>query len=220
MSDVIVEVLERQRVLPVLTVGDADILPPLVEALIAAGVCALEITLRTAEALDHIRYVVQHHPQVWVGAGTVLSAHQWQAAEQAGARFFVSPCTTPALVACAQASAGFWLPGVQTASEIALARDQGFRLQKFFPAEAAGGARALASLAPVFPDVRFCPTGGVDARNWRDYLALAAVPFVAGSWLTPASLVATGDWAAITARVRAVCGPEYTLPETQPAGRE
>lgn len=206
-KSIITEVLERQRVLPVLTVGDADILPPLMEALIAAGVRALEITLRTPEALDHIHYVATQHPQLLVGAGTVLTAEQWQAAEHVGARFFVSPCATPALFEHACAASALWLPGAQTPSEIAVAREHGFRLQKFFPAEAAGGVRTLASLAPVFPDVRFCPTGGVDGSNWQDYLALAAVPFVAGSWLTPATLVATGDWAAITARARAAIGP-------------
>ncbi len=207
--DQLTALLQRQRVLPVLTVGDADILPPLIDTLSAAGVRVVEVTLRTDEALEHIRWITAHHPQLLVGAGTVLESAQWDAAERAGARFFVSPCATPALFERAHASTGVWLPGVQTPSEIALAREHGFRLQKFFPAEAAGGVRALASLAPVFPDIRFCPTGGVDSSNWRDYLALSAVPFVAGSWLTPATLVATGDWPGIAARVAAVLGGEF-----------
>jgi len=195
-----------QRVVPVLTIGDADILPPLIEALRSGGATCIEVTLRTIEAIEHIHWIVRHHPDLCVGAGTVLNPGQWKAAADAGAQFIVSPCATPALYGTAATSALPWLPGVQTASEIAVALESGHRTLKFFPAEPAGGTRMLSALAPVFPQARFCPTGGVDGGNYEDYLALNAVSWVAGSWLTPAALVATGQWEAITQRVRDGCG--------------
>lgn len=195
-----------QRVVPVLTVGDFEILPPLIEALQAGGANCIELTLRTAEAIDHIRWIAQHHPSVCIGAGTVLNRGQWDAAADAGAQFMVSPCATPALYEKASTSPLPWLPGVQTASEVAFALESGHRTLKFFPAEPAGGTLVLASLAPVFPQARFCPTGGVGAGNYEDYLALTSVSWVAGSWLTPAALVATGQWEAVAGRVRDVCG--------------
>jgi 2-dehydro-3-deoxyphosphogluconate aldolase/(4S)-4-hydroxy-2-oxoglutarate aldolase len=195
-----------QRVVPVVTIGDADILPPLIEALRSGGATCIEVTLRTIEAIEHIRWIAHHHPDLCVGAGTVLNGGQWDAAADAGAQFIVSPCATPALYDKAAASTLPWLPGVQTASEIAQALESGHRTLKFFPAEPAGGTRTLSALAPVFPQVRFCPTGGVDGGNCEDYLALTSVSWVAGSWLTPAALVATGQWETIAARVRAGCG--------------
>lgn len=202
----------RQQVVPVLTIGDADILPGLIGALRDGGATCIEITLRTPTAIDHLRRIVGEHPDLCVGAGTVLDARQWDAAERAGAHFMVSPCATPGLFARARESALPWLPGVQTASEVAVALEQGYRLLKFFPAEAAGGVRMLASLAPVFREARFCPTGGVDASNFADYLELASVAWIAGSWLTPPALVAAGAWSAISERVRAVvtCAPDST----------
>lgn len=200
-------IARAQRVVPVLTVADVDILEPLIAALRNGGARCIEITLRTADAIEQLRWISSHHPDLCVGAGTVLNAGQWQAAEAAGAQFIVSPCTTPGLFACAANSALPWLPGVQTAGEIAVALESGYRTLKFFPAEPAGGTRTLASLAPVFPEVRFCPTGGIDAANWTDYLALQSVSWVAGSWLTPPGLVATSQWEAIAGRVRAACGP-------------
>jgi len=207
------QLARAQRVVPVLTIGDAEILAPLIGALGAGGATCIEITLRTADAVPHIRWIRTHHPELCVGAGTVLDAAQWDAAEAAGAQFMVSPCATPALYARASRSTLPWLPGVQTASEIALALEAGYRTLKFFPAEPAGGVRMLANLAPVFPHARFCPTGGIDAGNYHDYLALASVSWVAGSWLTPAALVATGQWQAIADRVGAVCTPTGQDPD-------
>ena len=194
-----------QRVVPVLTIGDPDILPPLIAALARGGATCIEVTLRTPEACDHIRWIRAHHPALCVGAGTVLNGAQWDAAEAAGAQFVISPGTTPTLFARAAQSPLPWLPGVQTASEIATALDAGYRTLKFFPAEPAGGTATLASLAPVFPEARFCPTGGITAANCADYLALAAVCWVAGTWLTPAAHVVTGHWQAISDQVRAYC---------------
>jgi 2-dehydro-3-deoxyphosphogluconate aldolase / (4S)-4-hydroxy-2-oxoglutarate aldolase len=194
-----------QRVVPVLTVGDVDVLPPLIEALQRGGATCIEMTLRTAEGIEHIRWIASHHPDLCVGAGTVLSAGAWDAAADAGAQFIVSPCATPALYAKAQTSSLPWLPGVQTASEIAVALESGHRTLRFFPAVAAGGAELLAGLAPVFPEARFCPTGGVDGSNCDDFLALPSVSWVAGSWLTPDALVTSGQWQAIADGVRAVC---------------
>jgi 2-dehydro-3-deoxyphosphogluconate aldolase / (4S)-4-hydroxy-2-oxoglutarate aldolase len=194
-----------QCVVPVLTVRDADVLPPLIDALQQGGAICIEVTLRTAEAIEHIRWIAKRYPDLCVGAGTVLSAEAWDAAADAGAQFIVSPCATPALYAKAQMSSLPWLPGVQTASEIAVAIESGHRTLKFFPAVPAGGVELLASYAPVFPEARFCPTGGVDASNCDDFLALPSVSWVAGSWLTPAALVASGQWGAIADRVRAAC---------------
>ena len=206
MTDVTATPFDRiaraQRVVPVLTIGDPDILPPVIDALVRGGIRCLEVTLRTADATDHIRWIRTHHPALWVGAGTVLGAAQWDAAATAGAQFIVSPCATPALLQQARSSPLPWLPGAQTPSEIAALLESGYRTIKFFPAESAGGATALASLAPVFPAARFCPTGGVDAGNFEQYLALSAVSWVAGSWLTPAALVATARWPDIEARTR------------------
>ncbi len=198
-------IARAQQVVPVLTIADVDILAPLMVALRTGGARCIEITLRTADAIEHIRWIRTHHPDLCVGAGTVLNAGQWQAAAAAGAQFIVSPCSTPSLYACAVDSELPWLPGVQTPGEIAVALESGYRTLKFFPAEPAGGTRTLASLAPVFPQARFCPTGGIDASNCTDYLALPSVSWVAGSWLTPAGLVATSQWQAIASRVRAAC---------------
>lgn len=224
-NDAIGTVLDRlaraQRVVPVLAIGDAEILPPLVDALRAGGVACIEVLLRAPDAIEHIRWIATHYPELCVGAGSVLSAAQWDAAETAGARFMVSPGATPALYARAADSPLPWLPGVQTPSEIAVALDAGYRILRFVPAEPAGGVRTLAAIAPMFPHARFCPTGGIDAGNCEDYLALPAVCWVAGSWLAPPALVATGRWQAITDRVRAACSaPAYPADATARVPRQ
>lgn len=196
MSEIgtIAELPSLGRVIAVVTVDKPADAVPLAAALCAGGVRAIEVTLRTAAGLAAIERIAKGCDAATVGAGTVRAAADFAAARGAGARFAVSPGFTPALAAAAAATALPWLPGVATASEILLAREAGCSLLKFFPAEAAGGVRALRAFAAVFPEVRFCPTGGVSAENLRAYLELPNVACVGGTWLAPPALVAARQW--------------------------
>ena len=189
-------------VVPVLVVRNAARAAPLAQALVAGGLPALEVTLRTPAALDAIRAMADV-PGGVVGAGTLLTPADVRAAKAAGARFGVSPGATPALLAACEDVGLPILPGAATATEVMALLERGYRVQKFFPAEVAGGAGALRALGGPLPQVRFCPTGGVSLTNAPGYLALANVLCVGGSWLAPEALVAAGDWAAITALARA-----------------
>lgn len=179
---------------------------PMARALVAGGVRAIEITLRTPVALDAMRAIAAEVAGAEVGAGTVLSPADLAAAEQAGARFAVSPGATDALVAAATHSALPWLPGVATASEAMALAEHGHRFLKLFPAEAAGGIALLRGLHGPLPGLRFCPTGGITPASAPDYLALPNVACVGGSWLAPAALLATGDWPAIERLARVAAG--------------
>jgi 2-dehydro-3-deoxyphosphogluconate aldolase/(4S)-4-hydroxy-2-oxoglutarate aldolase len=166
--------------------------------LVAGGLPALEVTLRTAGALDAIRAMADVEGGV-VGAGTLLTPDDVKAAKAAGAKFGVSPGATPKLLdACAEYELPL-LPGAATATEVMTLLELGYTVQKFFPAEAAGGAPALKSIGGPIPQVRFCPTGGISLKNARDYLGLPNVMCVGGSWVAPPAMVAAGDWAGITA---------------------
>jgi 2-dehydro-3-deoxyphosphogluconate aldolase / (4S)-4-hydroxy-2-oxoglutarate aldolase len=191
------DVLGKQGVVAVVTIERASDALPLADALCAGGVRVIEITLRSAAACAAIETIAKARPDAIVGAGTVRDARTLCAARDAGARFVVSPGFTPALHAAAVAAALPWLPGVATASEILLAQEAGHALLKFFPAEAAGGPRTLRAFASVFPEVGFCPTGGVTAENVRGYLELPNVVCVGGTWLAPAALIATREWSKI-----------------------
>jgi 2-dehydro-3-deoxyphosphogluconate aldolase/(4S)-4-hydroxy-2-oxoglutarate aldolase len=191
--------LRAGPVIAVVTLERAEDARPLAAALAAGGVRVLEVTLRTPAALAAIEAIATHSPEVTVGAGTVLGPRDFAAAADAGARFAVSPAFTARLAAAAQASPLPWLPGVATPSEVIAALDAGYENLKFFPAEAAGGPAALRALGAVFPSVRFCPTGGIDAGNAAGYLALGNVACVAGSWLAPAKVLARRDWRAVEA---------------------
>lgn len=175
-------VMMLSPVIPVLVIEDAAHAVPIAEALVAGGLRALEVTLRTAAALDVIREMRQV-PGAVVGAGTVLEPRQLEAALDAGAEFIVAPGLTEPLAKAAIASGTAFLPGVANAGDIMRALDLGLDRFKFFPAEAAGGIKALKSLAGPFGGVRFCPTGGITASSAPDWLALAAVLCVGGSWL-------------------------------------
>jgi 2-dehydro-3-deoxyphosphogluconate aldolase / (4S)-4-hydroxy-2-oxoglutarate aldolase len=175
---------------------------PLARALVAGGIRAIEITLRTPAALDAIRAVAAEVEDAIAGAGTVLTAADLRAAEDAGAKFAVSPGTSPALLAAMEKSTLPFLPGSASASEALALFERGYRLQKFFPAEPAGGVGYLRALGGPLPEVGFCPTGGVRAANAAQYLALPNVVCVGGSWLSPADLVLTRNWPAITALAR------------------
>jgi len=191
------EILEKQRVVAVVTIERVADALPLADALCAGGVSVIEITLRSDAACPAIETIAKARPDAIVGAGTVCDARSLRAARDAGARFVVSPGFTPALHAAAVAAALPWLPGVATASEILLAQEAGHALLKFFPAEAAGGPRALCAFAAVFPEIGFCPTGGVTADNVRGYLELPNVVCVGGTWLAPPALTAAQQWSKI-----------------------
>jgi 2-dehydro-3-deoxyphosphogluconate aldolase/(4S)-4-hydroxy-2-oxoglutarate aldolase len=183
-------------VIPVIVIENARSAVPLGQALLRGGLCVIEVTLRTAAALDALRALSQL-PGAIVGAGTVLSAAQYDDAIAAGARFVVSPGLTASLRRVAANRSVPLLPGVATASDVMRAREAGFRLLKLFPAEAIGGVATLKAFASVFPDVRFCPTGGISAHTAAQYLAQENVACVGGSWLTPADAIAAGDWSRI-----------------------
>lgn len=190
-------------VMPVIVLDRTQDALPLARALVAGGVRLLEVTLRSPAALPGIEAIARELPAAVVGAGTVLSGADARAARAAGARFAVSPGYSPALGAACRDLGLPLLPGVATASEVMQARGDGHALLKFFPAAAAGGLEMLRALAGPFPDVAFCPTGGITAANAPDYLALPNVALVGGSWLAPPAAVAAGDWDRITALARA-----------------
>ncbi len=186
-------------VIPVIVIDDADSAVPLARALVAGGVRVLEITLRTPAALDAVRRIAREVPEAIVGVGTITEASHFGAAVAAGARFGVSPGFTPALAAAAHASGLPLLPGVMTPSDVIAARAAGFLALKLFPAQQAGGVRVLSALQGPFPDVMFCPTGGITRETAGEFLALPNVGCVGGSWLTPRHLVAARAWDNITA---------------------
>ena len=196
------EILELGPVLPVLTIANSEDAAPLAEALKAGGLRALEITLRTSEALAAIRAVVRIDAVI-AGAGTVLGAEGVRQAAEAGARFVVSPGLSDAVAAACRDAAMPYLPGVATATDIMRALDLGLTAMKFFPAEPAGGIAALRALAGPFPTVRFCPTGGLGPDNFTDYLVLPNVVTVGGSWPAPEALIRKHAWAKITERAAA-----------------
>jgi 2-dehydro-3-deoxyphosphogluconate aldolase / (4S)-4-hydroxy-2-oxoglutarate aldolase len=196
------EILRAARVIPVITIEREDDAVPLARALVAGGVFALEITLRTPAAPAAARAIAGAVPQAIIGIGTVLTPQDLDSARNLGARFAVSPGATPELLDAAASGDLPFVPGVQTASEIMAALTRGFDVVKFFPAVPAGGIAALKSLAGPFPQVRFCPTGGIGEENALDWLKLPNVASVGGSWLTPAADIRAGNWDAITARAR------------------
>ena len=188
-------------IVPVLVVNDAAHARPLAEALVAGGLPALEVTLRTPAALDAIAEMAKV-PGGVVGAGTLITPEDVTAAKAAGATFGVSPGATDELVAACEAEGLPLLPGAATASEVMALLARGYDMMKFFPAEASGGAPALKAIGAPLPQVSFCPTGGVSPENAVSYLSLPNVICASGSWVAPSNLVATGDWAAIEGLAR------------------
>ncbi|HWD59922.1 MAG TPA: bifunctional 4-hydroxy-2-oxoglutarate aldolase/2-dehydro-3-deoxy-phosphogluconate aldolase [Stellaceae bacterium] len=184
-------------VIPVLSIERARDAVLLARALFEGGLHAVEVTFRTEAAAAAIAAIAAELPQVTVGAGTLLRAGDVAAAVAAGAKFLVSPGTTPELAGAALATELPYLPGVATPSEIMAARALGVCVMKVFPAVALGGVAFLRALAPVFPGIAFCPTGGIDETSAADYLALANVPMIGGSWMAPRDAIAAGDWGRI-----------------------
>jgi len=190
------EICHLAPVVPVLIVEDVARAVPLAKALVEGGLPALEVTLRTDVALEAIAEMAQVDGGV-VGAGTLLTPDDVEAAKKAGALFGVSPGATDAVLDAAEANELPLLPGAATASEVMRLLERGFTVQKFFPAEASGGAPALKAFSSPLPQVQFCPTGGVSLSNVDAYLSLPNTICVGGSWVAPAKLVNDGDWTAI-----------------------
>ena len=198
----VLELMRIGPVIPVIVIDHIAHAVPLAQALVAGGVRVLEVTLRTPVALQAIRAIASEVDGAVVGVGTITRAQDFVQSIEAGAVFGVSPGLTPELVAGARDSGLPLLPGVMTPSDVIAARAAGFTEMKLFPAQQAGGIGMLKALGGPFPDVTFCPTGGVSAATAADFLALPNVACVGGSWLTPADAVAAGDWDRITTLAR------------------
>lgn len=200
--DLLRPVLTRAPVVPVLVIDDAKSAVPLARALVAGGLTALEVTLRTPAALEAIKAIADEVEGADIGAGTVLTPGQLEACVKAGAKFLVSPGCAPDLLDAAKDSPAPLLPGVATASEAMQIMERGYTHMKFFPAEQAGGAPYLKALSSPLADLRFCPTGGVSLKNAADYLSLPNVVCVGGSWVAPKQAVVDGDWETIETLAR------------------
>lgn len=199
------EIFAAGPVVPVLVIKDVESAVPLAKALIAGGIKVLEVTLRTPVALDVIRKIADEVPEAIIGAGTVTNAQQLKQVVDAGAKFAISPGLTEALL---EAGKGYdipLIPGISSISDLMTAKDAGYDHLKFFPAEASGGVKALKSIGGPFPDVTFCPTGGIGPANYNDYLSLSNVACVGGSWVSPDAAIESGDWDAITQLAKEAC---------------
>lgn len=192
------EVLSLGPVVPVIVIEDIKDAVPLAKALVAGGVKVLEVTLRTACGLDAIKKIIAEVPEAVVGAGTVTSVAQLKEVTAAGVEFIITPGCTPEILKAAVAGTVPVIPGVATITELMTAKEAGLTAFKFFPAEINGGIGALKAFAGPIPDAKFCPTGGINLKNYRDYLALNNVLCVGGSWFVPTDVIAKGDFAAIT----------------------
>ncbi|ACS85922.1 bifunctional 4-hydroxy-2-oxoglutarate aldolase/2-dehydro-3-deoxy-phosphogluconate aldolase [Musicola paradisiaca] len=200
-------ILTAGPVVPVIVINKLEHAVPMAKALVAGGVRVLELTLRTDCAVEAIRLIANEVPDAIVGAGTVLNPQQLAEVTDAGAQFAISPGLTEPLLKAAVAGTIPLIPGISTVSELMLGLDYGLNEFKFFPAEANGGVKALQAIAGPFGKVRFCPTGGITPKNYRDYLALKSVLCVGGSWLVPTDALESGEYARITDLAReAVAG--------------
>ncbi len=198
----IVDIMRNGPLIPVLTIEDVAHAVPLATALVAGGIRVLEITLRTAAALDATAMIARQVEGAIVGVGTVTRMQDFHSALEAGAKFAVSPGFTPQLADGARATGMPFLPGVMTPSDVIAARTAGFHELKLFPAQQCGGIGMLKALAAPFPDVTFCPTGGITLETAQEFLALRNVACVGGSWVAPPAAVANGDWDAIVELAR------------------
>ncbi len=195
-------ILRLSRVIPVVTIDDTRYALPLAKALVDGGINVIEVTLRTPTALEAVKLICETYPDTIVGVGTVTETIQIPQAKAAGAKFVVSPGFTQALAGEAIKAGLPFLPGACTPSEIMAAREVGFHYLKFFPAEQAGGVPMLRSFAPMFPDIKFFPTGGINRQNMNAYLALPNVIAVGGSWLVNPALIKSKDWQTIASLAR------------------
>lgn len=192
------DVLRAGPVVPVIVINEIAQAVPLAKALVAGGIKVLEVTLRSEVAVDAIRRISEELPEAMIGAGTVITPEDLQAVTEAGAVFAISPGMTPSLLAAANQGPISLIPGISTASELMSGMAMGYNEFKFFPAEAAGGVQMLKSLGGPFPQITFCPTGGISLKNYKEYLGLANVACVGGSWIVPTDAIQQGDWQRIT----------------------
>ncbi|MES2019325.1 MAG: bifunctional 4-hydroxy-2-oxoglutarate aldolase/2-dehydro-3-deoxy-phosphogluconate aldolase [Pseudomonadota bacterium] len=202
MTITLLDIMRSASVIPVIAIDDPEHAVPLAKALVAGGICVLEVTLRTKHGLAAIRAMTQV-PGAIVGVGTLTQPEEFAAARDAGAVFGVSPGLTPALIEASKKSGLALLPGVMTPSEVMVAREAGFRQLKLFPAVPAGGVGMLNAIGGPLPDVTFCPTGGISIETAPQFLACKNVACVGGSWLTPKDAIMAGNWAHITELARA-----------------
>jgi len=198
--------LGNTQVIPVVTLARVEHAVPLARALAAGGLPAVEVTLRSAVALDAIAAIVRDVPEAAVGAGSLRTPAQIIEAQAAGAQFGVSPGHTARLLDTAEAGGFPYMPGAASASEAMALHERGYDLIKLFPAGPLGGPAALRALAAPLPEIEFCPTGGVGPDNLADYLACPNVACVGGSWIAPPDLLAAEDWVEIEARARRAAG--------------
>ncbi|MCK9502780.1 MAG: bifunctional 4-hydroxy-2-oxoglutarate aldolase/2-dehydro-3-deoxy-phosphogluconate aldolase [Porticoccaceae bacterium] len=205
MNDKGRQILQQAPAVPVISIHDLATAVPLAQALVAGGIPVLEVTLRTPCGLDAIARIKAEVEGAIVGAGTVLSEFDLDNALNAGSEFVITPGLTPPLLSAGAGCGVPFIPGIATASELMNCVAAGLDTVKFFPAEACGGVNALKALNGPFPDVRFCPTGGISPGNLGDYLAVPAVLTVGGSWLIPDKLVAAANWAGITRLAQETC---------------
>lgn len=192
-------IFKSATVIPVLTIDRVEDAVPLARALVAGGVRVLEVTLRTPVAVEAAKAMIAEVPDAVVGIGTILNGDDLARAKALGAKFGISPGATPELLKAAAAGDLPFAPGIATASELMQALAHGFDLVKFFPAEQAGGIKALRALAGPFPHIRVCPTGGIGEANAATWLADPNVVAVGGSWICPTADIRSGNWAGITA---------------------
>lgn len=192
------EIFAAGPVVPVLVINDVEKAVPLAKALMEGGIKVLEVTLRTPAAIDVIKRIADEVPDSLIGAGTVTNAQQLKAVVEAGAKFAISPGMTADLLKAGMDAEIPLIPGISSTSDLMKGKDAGYTHMKFFPAEASGGVKAIKSISGPFPDVTFCPTGGIGPNNYNDYLALNNVKCVGGSWLAPDDAIESGDWARIT----------------------
>jgi 2-dehydro-3-deoxyphosphogluconate aldolase/(4S)-4-hydroxy-2-oxoglutarate aldolase len=213
-----VSILDVSPVVPVVVIDNPDTAVQLARALVTGGIGIIEVTLRSPAALDAIRAIAELVPQILVGAGTVCNGTDARAAVRAGAQFLVSPGSTERLLDALEDSAVPFLAGTATPSDMLRILERGLTEAKLFPATVVGGTGLLAAVYGPLPQLRFCATGGITAATAPDYLALPNVGCVGGTWLAPPAALATGDWAAITARARRAAGLRETpLTQFQPA---
>ncbi|MEJ6080650.1 bifunctional 4-hydroxy-2-oxoglutarate aldolase/2-dehydro-3-deoxy-phosphogluconate aldolase [Vibrio sp. 1-Bac 57] len=192
------QVFACSPVVPVMVINNVADAVPMAKALAAGGISVFEVTLRTEAAVEAIRAIATAMPEAMIGAGTVINTQQYDAAVAAGAKFVISPGYSISLLEYAKTGIAPLIPGVSTPSEIITALELGYDHLKFFPAEANGGAAALKAIAAPLPQVRFCPTGGINPGNVADYMALNCVATVGGSWMIPNDAIESGDWAKVT----------------------
>jgi 2-dehydro-3-deoxyphosphogluconate aldolase/(4S)-4-hydroxy-2-oxoglutarate aldolase len=202
MANDIADIMTISPVIPVIVIEHPEQALPLATALVEGGLKVLEVTLRTGHGLPAIREIASALPEAFVGAGTVTEAEQIDAVIEAGGQFMVSPGSTPRLIEAALEKPIALLPGIATPSEAMSLMEYGLRHMKFFPAEAAGGVPMLKSIGGPLPQITFCPTGGIGPDSAREYLGLANVACVGGSWMVPQRLIDSGDWAGISSLAR------------------